>query len=220
MAGYDDARSVWDARFATDEYIFGTEPNRFLVGEAHRLAPGALALSVADGEGRNSVWLATRGLTVEAVEISPRAVEKAQRLAAEHGVTVHFEVADVRAWPWPTARYDVIAAIFIQFAAPDERARLFAQFRRALVPGGLLLVEGYRRQQIEYATGGPPQVENLYTREMLEAAFDDFDILLLEEREDWLEEGVKHVGRSALVDLVARKRNQSDFTAGQAAAVT
>jgi len=126
----------------------------------------------------------------------------------------------VRAWQWPTALYDVIAAIFIQFAAPDERARLFAQFRRALVPGGLLLVEGYGRQQIEYATGGPPQVENLYTREMLAEAFHDFDILVLDAREDWLEEGVKHVGRSALVDLVARKRNQGDFTAGQAAAVT
>lgn len=205
MPGYDDAQAVWDGRFATDEYIFGTEPNRFLVAQAHRLATGARVLSVADGEGRNSVWLAARGLEVEAVEISPLAVEKARRLAAEHGVTVRFEIADVREWHWPTARYDAIVAIFIQFAAPDERSRLFAHFRRALVPGGLLIVEGYGPKQIEYATGGPPQVAHLYTPEMLGEAFDDFDILVLDAREDWLEEGTKHVGRSALVDLVARK---------------
>jgi SAM-dependent methyltransferase len=205
MPGYEDAQAVWDERFGTDDYIFGTEPNRFLVSQAHRLAAGARALSVADGEGRNSVWLAERGLDVDAVEISPRAVEKARRLAAERRVAVCFEVADVRAWTWPAARYDVIAAIFIQFAAPAERSELFIRFQRALRPGGLLILEGYGVRQIEYGTGGPPHVENLYTRTMLEDAFRDFEILLLDEREDWLEEGTKHVGRSALVDLVARK---------------
>ena len=205
MPGYDDARQVWDERFATDEYIFGTEPNRFLVSQSHRLQPGARALSVADGEGRNSVWLAAQGLEVDAVEISPRAVEKARRLAAGRGVAVRFEVADVREWRWPATRYDVIAAIFIQFASPAERARLFARIRRALEPGGLIILEGYGVRQIEYGTGGPPHVAHLYTREMLDQAFRDFEILVLEEREDWLEEGTKHVGRSALVDLVARK---------------
>jgi SAM-dependent methyltransferase len=205
MPGYDDARTVWDERFATDDYIFGTEPNRFLAAQAQRFAPGSRVLSVADGEGRNSVWLAARGLDVEAVEISPRAVEKARQLALHRGVAVRFEVADVREWTWPSERYDAIVAIFIQFAAPAERAALFTRFQRALLPGGLLILEGYGVGQIGYGTGGPPHVENLYTREMLEDAFRDFDILLLEEREDWLEEGVKHVGRSALVDLVARK---------------
>lgn len=205
MPGYDDARTVWDERFATDDYIFGTEPNRFLVSQAHRLAAGARALSIADGEGRNSVWLAEHGLGVDAVEISPRAVEKARKLAAERGVSVRFEVADVRAWEWPTERYDLVVAIFIQFASPAERARLFADFRRALRPGGLLILEGYGVRQIEYGTGGPPQVDHLYTRAMLEDAFRGFEILLLDEREDWLEEGTKHVGRSDLIDLVARK---------------
>jgi cyclopropane fatty-acyl-phospholipid synthase-like methyltransferase len=205
MPDFDDAREVWDGRFDTDQYIFGTEPNRFLASQLQRLRPGARALSVADGEGRNSVWLALQGLTVDAVEISPRAVEKARRLAADRGVEVHFEVADVREWRWPAARYDVIAAIFIQFASPAERARLFARIRRALEPGGLVILEGYGVRQIEYGTGGPPHVAHLYTREMLDQAFRDFEILVLEEREDWLEEGTKHVGRSVLVDLVARK---------------
>ena len=213
MPGYDDARKVWDERFATDEYIFGTDPNRFLVSQAHRLQPGARALSVADGEGRNSVWLAQQGLEVGAVEISPRAVEKARKLAADRGVAVRFEVADVRTWDWPTARYDVVVAIFIQFASPTERAQLFANFCGALVPGGFLILEGYGVRQIEYGTGGPPDVDHLYTREMLDQAFRDFEILLLEEREDWIEEGTKHVGRSALVDLVARKPVQPPASA-------
>ena len=205
MPDFDDARKVWEGRFDTDEYIFGTEPNRFLASQSQRLRPGARALSVADGEGRNSVWLAAQGLEVDAVEISPRAVEKARRLAADRGVAVRFEVADVREWHWPAARYDVIVAIFIQFASPSERAQLFRNVRRALKPGGLFILEGYGVRQIEYGTGGPPHVDHLYTREMLDEAFRDFEILLLEEREDWLEEGTKHVGRSALVDLVARK---------------
>jgi SAM-dependent methyltransferase len=205
MPDFDDAREVWDGRFDTDQYIFGTEPNRFLASQLQRLRPGARALSVADGEGRNSVWLALQGLTVDAVEISPRAVEKARRLAADRGVEVRFEVADVREWRWPAARYDVIAAIFIQFASPAERARLFARIRRALEPGGLVILEGYGVRQIEYGTGGPPHVAHLYTREMLDQAFRDFEILVLEERADWLQEGTNPVGRSALVDLVARK---------------
>jgi SAM-dependent methyltransferase len=205
MPEFDDAREVWDSRFDTDEYIFGTEPNRFLVSQSQRLRPGARALSVADGEGRNSVWLAQRGLNVEAVEISARAVDKARTLAAERGVNVRFKVADVRTWRWPSTRYDLIVAIFIQFASPPERGQLFSRMRRALKPGGLLILEGYGVRQIEYGTGGPPHVEHLYTREMLDEAFRDFEILLLEEREDCLEEGTKHVGRSALMDLVARK---------------
>lgn len=205
MPDYDDARDVWDSRFATDDYIFGTEPNRFLASHAPRLRRGARALSVADGEGRNSVWLAAQGLEVDAVEISPRAVAKARKLAAQRGVDVRFEVADTREWRWPSARYDLIVAIFIQFASPPERSQLFSRMRRALKPGGLLILEGYGVRQIEYGTGGPPHVEHLYTREMLDGAFRDFEILLLEEREDCLEEGTKHVGRSALVDLVARK---------------
>jgi len=205
MDGFDDAREVWDSRFATDAYIFGTEPNRFLVSQSHLLKRGQLALSVADGEGRNSVWLAQQGLEVDAVEISPRAVEKARKLAAASSVEVRLHIADIRGWNWPEAHYDVIAAIFIQFASPAERVVLFRDIRHALKPGGTLILEGYGARQIDYGTGGPPGVDHLYTMETLREFFGDFEILLLEEREAWLEEGTKHVGRSALVDLVARK---------------
>src|ERR1700748_267056 len=104
--------------------LFGTEPNAFLKDQAHLLRPGQKALSVADGEGRNGVWLAEQGLDVLSIDYSPAALAKARALADERGVALRTEVADVFAWHWPTAAFDVIAAIFI-FAAPAERPTFF-----------------------------------------------------------------------------------------------
>jgi cyclopropane fatty-acyl-phospholipid synthase-like methyltransferase len=203
--GFDDARAFWDQRFAAPEYIFGKAPNRFLVSQGQWLRPGMRVLDVAAGEGRNAVWMAGQGCEVLGIDISPLAVEKAARLAAEAGVRVAFEVADVRAWRWPAEAFDAVVSIFIQFAAPGERSAVFDGMKRTLRPGGVLIMQGYTPKQIEYKTGGPPQAEHMYTDALLRAAFGDLEILHLREHEDVLSEGVKHVGRSALIDLVARK---------------
>jgi cyclopropane fatty-acyl-phospholipid synthase-like methyltransferase len=195
----------WDQRYARDDYLFGTRPNAFLARQAKRLVPGQRALAVADGEGRNGVWLAEQGLRVHAVDASPVALDKARRLAASRGVDVAFDLADLADWPWPEAAYDVVVAIFIQFAGPELRARHFAGMRRALVPGGLLLLEGYRPEQLAYGTGGPPAVENLYTEELLRQEFAGFTIEELASYDAVIEEGAAHNGMSALIDLVARK---------------
>ena len=194
----------WNQRFSAPGYLFGTQPNRFLASKKALLKKGQSALCVADGDGRNSVWLAQLGLEVAAFDISPVGVEKARRLAAERGVRVRYEVAGVYDWAWPLAAFDVVAAIFVQFADPAMREFMFARMVRALKPGGLLLLEGYTPKQLEYRTGGPPQVENLYTGPMLREAFRDLEVLELREYEDQLEEGERHTGRSALIDLVAR----------------
>lgn len=151
------------------------------------------------------MWLAARGLQVDAFDFSSVALEKARRLAAQRGVGVNYSVASVDDWSWPRAAYDIVAAIFVQFADPPMRERMFARMAQALKPGGLLLLEGYTPKQLEYRTGGPPQVENLYTAPLLREAFRDLEIIELREYEDELEEGERHSGRSALVDLVARK---------------
>ncbi len=198
--------SFWDTVYAEQHYVFGTAPNDFLASQQNLLKPGQRALAVADGEGRNGVWLAEQGLDVLSVEYSQLAVEKAQKLAQERGVTLEFEVADVLSWNWPEQAFDVVAAIFIQFAAPEQRTRLFAQLQTALKPGGLLILQGYTPKQLTYNTGGPGVVENLYTEDLLRAAFAEMEILHLAEHEDYIAEGTKHVGLSALIDLVARKR--------------
>jgi SAM-dependent methyltransferase len=194
----------WNARFAAPDYLFGTAPNAFLAANAHRLKRGNRALCVADGDGRNSVWLAGQGLEVTAFDFSPVAVEKARHLAKERGVSVRYEVASVYDWSWPSGAFDVVAAIFVQFADPPMRSFMFERIVRALAPGGLLLLEGYTPKQLEYRTGGPPHVENLYTEPMLREALAALKILELREYEAVLEEGRQHAGRSALIDLVAR----------------
>ena len=202
-----DRLAFWNERFsqAGEGYLFGVEPNRFLSAQASYFHPGMKVLSVADGEGRNGVWLAQQGADVTTLELSPVAVAKARQLAASRDVQVNFVQADTLAWAWPGAAYDAVAAIFIQFATPAERNPLFANIKHTLKPGGLLLLQGYTPRQLEYGTGGPPLADNMYTEAMLRTAFADMEILHLREHDDFISEGVAHHGMSALIDLVVRK---------------
>lgn len=201
----------WNTRYqdAGDDYLFGTEPNRFLAHRADLLRNGRTALCVADGEGRNSVWLGEQGLEVTAVEISSFAVEKARRLAAGRGVEIEFLLADMLAPGWPPAPmhglFDWVIGVFIQFTGAADRARQFAAMKQLTSRGGRILLQGYTPKQLEYGTGGPGVLENLYSAEILRAAFADWVIEELVEYEDEIVEGFGHKGRSALIGLVARK---------------
>src|SRR6201989_3366801 len=163
----------WEARFSAPDFVFGTEPNEFLRSQAHLLPRSGRVLAVADGEGRNGVWLAEQGLDVLSIDFSPAAQAKARALAAERRVRIDIRQADVHTWPYPDAAFDVVVEIFTQFSTPAERAGKWAGMRRALKPGGLLIVHGYTPKQLDYGTGGPKQVESLYTRAVLEGAFGD-----------------------------------------------
>lgn len=205
--------NLWNERYAGDEYHFGTRPNEFLESQRHFLQAGMSCLAVADGEGRNGVWLAQQGLQVVSVDASEVALAKAKKLANERAVSVRFELADLLRWESPAlcgsaqenVQYDVVVAIFIQFTSPQQRAEMFKNIKGVLKPGGLLLLQGYTPQQLEYGTGGPSQVENLYTEVLLRALFAEMEILHLAEHHSCISEGVGHQGMSALIDLVARK---------------
>lgn len=201
-----DPRAQWEARFgATADYVFGTAPNHFLTEQAWRLPPGARVLAVADGEGRNGVWLAEQGHAVTAVDIAPAGLAKAARLAAVRGVSLDLIEADLARWDWPDGACDAVVGIFIQFADPALREAIFAGMKRATRPGGLILIQGYRPEQLDYGTGGPRAVENLYTETMLRAAFADWTIEHLATHDSVLSEGAGHHGMSALIDLVVRR---------------
>jgi cyclopropane fatty-acyl-phospholipid synthase-like methyltransferase len=133
------------------------------------------------------------------------ALDKAKKLAQQRGVAIDFEQADLAQWQWGESRFDMVAAIFIQFAPPPLREQMFAGIRRCLKPGGLLLLQGYTPRQLEYKTGGPPVAENMYTEALLRNAFGDMEIMHLREHDDHIGEGTGHSGMSALIDLVARK---------------
>jgi cyclopropane fatty-acyl-phospholipid synthase-like methyltransferase len=203
--GFANPRETWDARFSSDEYIFGTEPNVWLAQHADLFKPGMRVLAVADGEGRNSVWMAKLGLQVDAFDISPVGIEKAKKLAQQQGIDVNFSIHGIEDYPWTTGDYDAVVAIFIQFADPDTRAALFKRMKSALKPDGVLLLQGYTPKQLEYKTGGPPNLSHLYTEDLLQEAFGDLDISELRAYEDVLTEGTQHHGQSALIGLVARR---------------
>ena len=172
----------WESRYRVPEYAFGTAPNYFLASCKALLPRSGKALAVADGEGRNGVWL-----------------------AQQRRVTLTIAQVDVHTWDYPSAAFDVVVEIFTQFSTPAERARKWAGMRRALKRAGLLIIQGYTPKQLQYGTGGPKQVENLYTRAMLEDAFGDLRDLTIVEDEREIHEGTSHGGMSAMINLIARR---------------
>lgn len=197
---------MWDERYARDGYVFGTEPADFLAAQTGLLQPGQRTLVVADGEGRNSVFLAEHGLDVTAMDASPVGIAKAKQLADDREVTINFIQADLLTWTWEPDAYDMVVGIFIQFMAPDDRTKAFVGFQKTLRSGGRLLLHGYRPEQLAYGTGGPPVAEHLYTEELLAESFPELETKRLVAYDTEIAEGTGHVGMSALIDYIGRKR--------------
>jgi len=200
-------KTGWDARYDGKDYLFGTSPAAFLAAREDLLIAnaGKSALAVADGEGRNSVFMAQCGLDVTSMDTSAVGLAKARALAAQADVSVSFHLADLQAWDWSEDAFDIVVAVFIQFADPAFRTAIFEGMKKTVKPGGLILLHGYTPKQIDYGTGGPRIAENLYTSELLKTAFADFEILDLTAYDKHIKEGSGHAGTSALIDLVARK---------------
>ncbi len=196
---------MWEERYsASEDYLFGRAPAQFLRENPGWLRAGGTGLSVADGEGRNSVYMAAQGLEMCAFDMAPTAVERARALARERSVDVDFNLSDWQGWDW-SRQFDLVAAIFVQFTGPEERPGQFSDLRRAVKPGGIVMLHGYTPEQIALGTGGPPFVENMYTPDLLANAFGDWDILRLAAYERDVQEGRGHCGKSALIDLIARR---------------
>lgn len=192
----------WDKKYAVEEYLFGRAPNDFLRSQHWRI-DGRRVLSIGDGEGRNSAWLATKGFDVTAVEGSAVGVEKAKALASEAGVSVQHHVCDLLDWDWPVAAFDAVASIFVHFADPPRR-EVHDRIRRTLRPGGLLLVEAFHKRQFDEESGGPP-LDLLYDAPSLHEGFLDFTTLEAFEGRVLLKEGARHSGPGEVIRLVAQK---------------
>jgi SAM-dependent methyltransferase len=203
MTEIPDPTAFWDQKFAVEGFLYGTRPNAFLVDQAWRLNPKSRVLVPGDGEGRNGVWLARQGHRVTAVDASPRGLQKASRMALQAGVPLRTICADLRDWDWPEAAYDAVVAVYLHLR-PEDRPRIHAGMRRALVPGGLILLEAFTPDQIPNDSGGPKNPDMLYTADMLRQDFDGAEIVELEETETVLDEGPGHSGKAAIVRLIAR----------------
>jgi 2-polyprenyl-3-methyl-5-hydroxy-6-metoxy-1,4-benzoquinol methylase len=198
----------WDDRYGESGYVYGTAPNQFLTEQQHRLKPGIKALVVGDGEGRNGVWLATQGLDVLSIDLSPVGLEKAQSLANQHQVQIKTQCADLTTWDWVVAEYDLVVSIYVHFAS-EVRQRIHRSMLKALKPGGLIVLEAFNLEQLqyqrEYNSGGPPIPEMLYQPEMLREDFVGGEMIELTETITELHEGQYHNGKASVIRLVLQK---------------
>ncbi len=201
---------MWDDRFRGEGYLYGTDPAGFVAAQAGVLPPAAKVLSVADGEGRNSTYLAGLGHQVTAIDASGVALEKARALAATRKVTVQFAQVDILAWDWPDGAFDAVLGVFIQFLPAELRTGLHRNLAQAVRPGGMVLLHGYAPRQVGYGTGGPSQVGNLYTLDQLRADFAGWEVVRAEDYDATLREGQGHSGTAALIDFIARKPRMAD----------
>jgi SAM-dependent methyltransferase len=194
---------MWNERYSSPGYAYGTEPNDFLAAVATRIPPGRV-LSIADGEGRNGVFLATLGYDVTSVDASSVGLAKAQGLAAERGVRIATVVADLADYVISPGSWQGIVSIFCHLP-PALRRRVHEQVVRGLAPDGVYVLEAYSVQQLRHGTGGPTSTELLPTLEALRAELAGLDLLHAVEIERDIHEGALHHGPSAVVQVLARK---------------
>jgi SAM-dependent methyltransferase len=199
----------WDERYKGDAFAFGTAPNAFLASQREvYLQPGRRAFVPGDGQGRNGVWLAGQGLIVHSVDVSPLGVEKARHFAASRGVSIKAEIADLLTWSWPREAYDVVASLYLHFLDGD-RPRMHRAMIAALKPGGVLILEAFRIEQLEmqreHKSGGPKTADMLYSKEKLAADFAGEKIALLEDAAVTLDEGHRHKGPAAVIRAIVQK---------------
>ena len=203
VTGMPDFRTLWEGRFGADEYVFGTEPNAFLRSRIADL-PAGRVLCLAEGEGRNAVFLAESGWEVASVDLTDAGVAKTQRLAAERGVSVDAAQGDLATYDLGEDQWDVIVSIFAH-VPPPVRRDLHRRVVDALAPGGVLLLEAYTPDQVGRGTGGPPVTELTMTLDALREELAGLELVHGEELEREVVEGRGHNGTGAVVQVIARR---------------
>lgn len=195
---------MWDKRFAGEEFFYGTTANDFLQQQVHQLA--GKVLSIAEGEGRNAVFMAQQGLQVLGVDGSKVGLEKAQKLAAKKGVSIETQVVDLAEYTPTPAGFDGAVSIFAHLP-PQLRKAVHQKVEEALKPGGIVVLEGYSKEQLNNDTGGPKNIDMLFSLADIQADFPNCEVLLGQTIEREVFEGSGHTGLASVVQFVAKKRS-------------
>ena len=210
MATGPPGASTWDDKYGDDNiFAYGTEPNEFLQQTMQTmikdLPVGAKSLLLADGEGRNGVFLAQQGHEVTSVDFSPAGLKKAEKLAQQKGVSITTICADLADYEFGAEQWDCIVGIFCHIP-PPVRSRVLSCIPASLKPGGVFVLECYTPDQLKYKTGGPSSAEWCYSSQMLtEALGEKLSIQQNEELVRDVVEGTLHSGTAAVVQFVGRK---------------
>lgn len=196
-------QNQWDERYARQEYIYGTEPNKFLKEQLTNLKPGKI-LFPAEGEGRNAVFAASLGWQTDAFDQSIEGQMKALKLAADKKVSINYLIQSLEAWNPEPDQYDCIALIFVHL--PDGlRQHVHNSVIKALKPGGTLILEAFTLNQLPRTSGGPKTAELLFSEEHVTSDFKELTFMKLEERQCILDEGPLHQGLADVIQLIAIK---------------
>lgn len=202
---------MWNERYSQAEYVFGTEPNDFLKEQFEQIPPGGRVLCLAEGEGRNAVFLAEQGYQVTAMDLSDVGLNKASTLASERGVEITTQVADLTDYSFGEEEWDGIVSIWAHM--PEAvRQYVHAQIAPALKPNGVFIVEAYTEQQLEMdAVGGPPatQKERFGSLESLQTELTELEEVIGTETQRMVSEGKRHQGISAVVQFIGRKKRET-----------
>ncbi len=195
---------MWNERYSAKEYIYGTEPNAFLAEHAGMLQ--GPVLSLAEGEGRNAVFLATLGLDVHGVDGSDVGLAKAQALARSKNVSIRTDVADLGQFVPAENSYGSVVSISAHLPS-SIRNRLYPLVERCLKPGGIIMLESYSEAQLARDTGGPKDADMLMTPAKIRTEFPNFEPLLLRELDRELREGTYHTGVASVVQFIGKKKS-------------
>jgi len=196
-------KDFWNERYKATEYAYGEAPNQFMAEQLKQLTPGRI-LFPGEGEGRNAVYAATQNWEVNAFDISIEGQKKAQLLAKKHNTTINYQVLNYEDVDFPPESFDCIVLIFAHIHA-EKRTDIHRKLASFLKPGGHLLLESFTKEQVAYNTGGPKNVDMLYSEEELRHDFSSFSELSIRQTEEALNEGRFHQGKASLIRVIGVK---------------
>jgi hypothetical protein len=190
-------KELWDSRYGTEEYAYGTEPNAFFSAQLKKLTPGLLLLP-GEGEGRNAVYAALNGWSVDAFDQSSAGKSKAFALAAERGVEINYRVCYMEDFHFPANHYDALGLIYFH-TDKQSREKLHSLACETLKPGGSIFLEAFHKEQLHNNSGGPKSLDLLFDEEILAREFEKLDIRMLEKQQITLNEGPFHQGEASVI---------------------
>ncbi len=193
----------WESRYAQEEFSYGTEPNIFLRKSLTSLPTGKILLP-GEGEGRNAIHAASQGWEVDAFDFSEKGREKALGLASEQGVSLNYVIGDYASYEPKVNHYDAVGLIYTH-TTPEIRPLLHLKMANALKPGGKVVLQAFSKSQLGKSTGGPKQLDMLFSIEELSRDFAGLTIELLEEVDVELSEGIYHRGVGSVINMIAKK---------------
>ncbi len=196
-------KEFWDQRYANETYVYGITPNAFFQQQIDLLKPGKLLLP-AEGEGRNAVYAASKGWQVDAFDYSQSGQKKALQLASDQKVSINYLLDDIRSFDWPEDTYDLIGLFFVH-QLPQDRVFLHQKVMQSLKPGGRLVLEAFSKKQLPMTSGGPKNIDMLFSKAMLEEDFSPYRPQLLKEESVILNEGTFHQGNAFVLRMVIVK---------------